>query len=384
MKAQVDKMVVSAPEKALVTRNRKMDALKGCAIICMVLAHSGFAYTHQIYLFHMAVFFMASGYFFNSKNAASVSAVAKYSWHKVLALYLPYVVFNGAILLLTNVFLKIGILTDDPEFLQVGGEGAAWGLVYPFDRNSLRMCIKGLLRFSFEPQLAGANWFLRALFWVSVLHCLVMWVIRKLPGKVLPDLMSAAVVIGCCLGTVLVNDGALQFLGKYKILFAAYLAFWMGYLVRRYEHWLRYDAFAFLLSAALLYVLDGYGGVNVNIGQISSLPFYIMTALLGWIMLRSVAELASGWLEKILAFVGKYSMAIMFWHFMCFKLVTWLVILLRGDDMILLASFPHLDGASGGLWLVYTVVGVGLPALMGSGYRSVKNKITLRLKKRSV
>ena len=51
-------------------RNTTMSIVKGLAIILMVLGHAEAPgqITTFIYLFHMPVFFMASGYFFSRKN----------------------------------------------------------------------------------------------------------------------------------------------------------------------------------------------------------------------------------------------------------------------------------------------------------------------------
>lgn len=51
------------------TRNKTIDISRGIAIILMVIGHSGCnEYVRKfIYLFHMAVFFMISGYLFTPK-----------------------------------------------------------------------------------------------------------------------------------------------------------------------------------------------------------------------------------------------------------------------------------------------------------------------------
>ena len=49
-------------------RNSKIDILKGIAILLVVMGHTCFGGTEYIYLFHMAVFFMASGYFFRDNS----------------------------------------------------------------------------------------------------------------------------------------------------------------------------------------------------------------------------------------------------------------------------------------------------------------------------
>ena len=43
-------------------RNVHIDIIKGIGIILMVYGHAAAPFKHFIYLFHMAIFFMASGY----------------------------------------------------------------------------------------------------------------------------------------------------------------------------------------------------------------------------------------------------------------------------------------------------------------------------------
>lgn len=53
-------------------RNISIDIIKGIGIILMVGGHCGMPFTHFIYLFHMAIFFMASGYCFNASNSETM------------------------------------------------------------------------------------------------------------------------------------------------------------------------------------------------------------------------------------------------------------------------------------------------------------------------
>ena len=52
-------------------RNETVDIIKGLGIFLVVLAHSGFPLSQTVYLFHMPVFLMASGYCFNLRHAQS-------------------------------------------------------------------------------------------------------------------------------------------------------------------------------------------------------------------------------------------------------------------------------------------------------------------------
>ena len=56
-------------------RNINIDIIKGIGIILMVGGHCGMPFTHFIYLFHMAIFFMASGYCFNASNSETMQDV---------------------------------------------------------------------------------------------------------------------------------------------------------------------------------------------------------------------------------------------------------------------------------------------------------------------
>ena len=44
----------------------------------MVGGHSGFPYRNWIYLFHMALFFMASGYMWNEAHAVNIKSLRRY------------------------------------------------------------------------------------------------------------------------------------------------------------------------------------------------------------------------------------------------------------------------------------------------------------------
>lgn len=50
-----------------------IDFIKGICIFLMVLGHTRSPFTSFIYLFHMAVFFMVTGYLWNGDKYVSIS-----------------------------------------------------------------------------------------------------------------------------------------------------------------------------------------------------------------------------------------------------------------------------------------------------------------------
>lgn len=107
-----------------------------------------------IYLFHMAVFFMASGYFYSSEYAKNIQSLGNYVCKRVRGLWVPYVVCNTIFALCNNFFLRIHIY--DSNAIEY------WTFGY-----TLKVILKGFI-FHGGTQLGGSTWFLRTLFEIAV------------------------------------------------------------------------------------------------------------------------------------------------------------------------------------------------------------------------
>ena len=75
-------------------RNPTIDVLKGICILFMVGGHSGFPIKSFIYLFHMAVFFMASGYCYKESNSEDSDHFLRFVVRKLKTLWFPYVLWT--------------------------------------------------------------------------------------------------------------------------------------------------------------------------------------------------------------------------------------------------------------------------------------------------
>lgn len=106
----------------------ELDIVKGLCIIFMVIGHTSWKYMYIFLLFHMAVFFMVSGYLFQDRYADSVKSVIGFAIKRLKRLYIPWVMANSAFLLCNNIFLKTGFLTSDPFFLEDGMMKSQFGI----------------------------------------------------------------------------------------------------------------------------------------------------------------------------------------------------------------------------------------------------------------
>lgn len=86
----------------------RISIAKGLGIICMVIGHSGCPSSLRdfIYMFHIPLFFLISGYCFKEKYLTDFKLFATKRIH---GLYLPFVKYSIMFLLLHNLFFKIGI-----------------------------------------------------------------------------------------------------------------------------------------------------------------------------------------------------------------------------------------------------------------------------------
>lgn len=143
-------------------RNISIDIIKGIGIILMVGGHCGMPFTHFIYLFHMAIFFMASGYCFNASNSETMQDVLSFVKRKFKGLWFPYVLWTAVFSLLHNVFIKTGIYSPDPWSISEIGKN----IIKSFFLHG-------------HTQLGSALWFISTLMQIAVLYCCIDYVIKK-------------------------------------------------------------------------------------------------------------------------------------------------------------------------------------------------------------
>ena len=91
------------------SRNNYISIAKAIGIILMVVGHSGCpsAIGRFIYMFHMPLFFVCSGYFF--KEIANKTSLLTFCRKRIKGLYLPYLKWSLLFLLLHNVFRHFNI-----------------------------------------------------------------------------------------------------------------------------------------------------------------------------------------------------------------------------------------------------------------------------------
>ena len=345
---------------SIVERYKVIDVIKGYGICLMVCGHSGAPFTDWIYLFHMALFFIASGYLWNERNAVTKKNVVQYVKRKAKSLWLPFVLINLFFTVTQNFFLKIGIYSTDA--------GASVLPVTPLDTSAAIKKVLGNIIFSGGSQLAGATWFLRSLFCITIVNAVITYLLKNIISK--KTYVFIAMVVAA-IGMQLVNDnvGSIPLLVEkigLQSFFAGYFAYLIGMILKKttYMQFVKQHTLScFLLSGGGLLLLNFIGKIQLNVGHVENVAFFALSSLLGWILVY-IVSINSKWIASCVEYIGKHSVWILGLHFLSFKIVTMVYLKIVPESKATLAAYPVVY-ENNILWIAYTLAGIIAPLLVG-------------------
>lgn len=356
----IEDKIVDKGNVSIVERYKVIDVIKGYGICLMVCGHSGAPFTNWIYLFHMALFFIASGYLWNERNAETKKNVVQYVKRKVKSLWLPFVLINVFFTVTQNFFLKIGIYSTDA--------GASVLPVISLDTSATIKKVIGNIIFSGGSQLAGATWFLRSLFCITIINAIITYLLKDIISK---KRMLFIVIVVTAIGMQLVNNDVrpisllLEKIGLQSF-FAGYFAYLIGMILRdttsmRFVK--RHVLVCFLLSGGGLFLLNFVGKIQLNVGHIENVAFFALSSILGWTLVY-IVSINSKWIASCVEYIGKHSVWILGLHFLSFKIVTMVYLMIVPESKVTLAAYPVVY-ENNMLWIAYTLVGIIAPLLVG-------------------
>lgn len=364
-------------------RNETIDLVKGIGIILMVMRHARAPYSDFFLLFHMAIFFIASGYLYNSVYAKNIKFVTYYTIRKIKSLYLPYLLFTVAFILLNNIFLNINVYTDNADFIKsnmLEPGYASLGTYYTII-DQLKMILKAVF-FRAGTQIGGAFWFFQVMYMVMVGYNIAEFCILKITQN-----ENKRIILQTLFSGVLLMLGywcqlfSRNLMGLNRVC-SVYILVHLGVLIkhftlmekvrRRVKAWVTIVLSFFVL---LLGYHRGYIALDRN--NIENPIFYIVMSISGWFLIYSVSEILIGRkckINHIMEYVSIHSIPIIALHFLCFKIVNLFAVIVHGMHGYMVAAFPVL--MHGGLWwFLYTMIGISIPLLIRKNIYALKESI---------
>lgn len=345
----------------------EIDLLKGISIVLVVVGHTFTSFNNFIYLFHIAVFLMASGYCWRNK-VSNFEAMLEYIKRKICQLYIPYVICNGTFVVLTNIFIKLNIYTNHPEFLTLT-ENALYkqqtmepiGILH-MGKSLINVCL-----FRGTTQLGSATWFLGALFLVLMVHNFIHVLLLKMKLQKQEVFIYGGIFVICIGLAVIVPVRFRFFPGEVRRFFCTYAAFLMGYFLKKVNWKYLYSWISGLVAFIALIVMNNFETIELSAAQIGNPILYICCSVCGWIMLMTILRFIARYLptlRNVTTYIGRHTMSILCLHLIAFKIISLLYIFLNDKPLYLLASFHIIFEVSEGYKILYTIVGVALPILL--------------------
>lgn len=325
------------------TRNDTITIAKGIGIILMVMGHSALPkpLSQFIYVFHMPLFFLVAGYCFKT---AYCKAPVKFTRRRAKGLWWPFVKWNLIFILLHNALYSMGIYD------------AAYS---PHDH--ITAIFKAIIMTNSE-QMIGGFWFLAGLFFASLISWVVLWATRCEIKKV--SVCMAIMLMCVLLLNLFLHESSIAMKMSGFIHYAIY--FLTGFVLKGIHD--RYGSTKKRLMATSVICLILTGAVSVYFpGEVFTpftwqLPLRFIGAVAGVIgVLILSANIPDGRLKRFLIFCGDSTILILVWHFLCFKLLTFILINIHGLPATDLLQFPVHKELARYYWPAYITVGLIIP-----------------------
>ena len=359
-----------------IERDYSFDVIKGICIYLMVLGHCGSPCHKFIYLFHMAVFFIVADYFFKEKCYNSFENVKEYVLKKIKSLYISFITLNGIATILHNFFIHINVMTNNPNFSSVYS-GVTYNSVDTYSLTQILSKLSLSLLFYHGEQIGGATWFLRVLFFISILSCLGHYLLKKVIKSqvVLNRVIFVVYLMTMILGYVLYKVN----FNFYSIgtMFSCSILFYLGILYKKYEQNIQIGLISLVLSLLALFII--WSIIPYSIAIVSNKyvnPIYLLSASIsGFIFVKSISKyiLNSKILTKMLSYIGAHSISILLLHFLSFKIITLLQVIMYKHPLYDIAAFPVLY-TNNLWWFIYSIIGITVPLGIYYLYNFVKQQ----------
>lgn len=355
-------------------RDKKIDFIKGMGIMLVVLGHTQMFLCGFVNLFHVGLFFMASGYCYKERYSDSFDNLKLFLKKRIKGLYIPFVLWNIGYLCFRNLFGLLGIY--DTSFI-----GFA---------EFIKQAVAIVLLQSGE-QLAGASWFVRALFILEVLFVIVDYFAKHVKNGEYVHVLRWVIAVA-----MLVMGGGLSYKeiilpDNISTVCSAWILFVIGLELKNIkenrkipEAGMGRTFVKLMVCVVALVVLGNFGTISYDSNRYPNVIFFLIAAVCGWGFVWNLALLSERKCPRVLtmfSFVGERTMDILFLHLLCFKIVSFVYVVLHGVDRSDMAAFPV---ATVDCWYWYFLVGIVCSLIVSIGKQYIKKWIGRFNKKRQI
>lgn len=351
-------------------RNITIDLIKALGIIMMVAQHCYAPVPSIFFLFHMSIFFIASGYFYKPQVSDNISYLKKYIIKKIKSLWFPYFFWISAFSICHNFFIHINISTNNIAIYN-------YAPPQPFDSYEVYWSTKEIIFNVFKAfflgsgaNIAGAFWFLRILFMISISHCIIDFLIKKIFHCSPLFLQIVISLVFLSLG-YMCNLNNIHMYGIEQVL-SCYSLYHFGTIIAantdKYSCKNIYIKISlFIISFFCLLFLNKWGPITLALNEYKNPPYLLFASLVGWIFIYEAATFIKNIyiIQKPLSLIGRNTLCILILHLLCFKIINALGVLYYKEPCFKIAALPVLYTGTY-WWMAYTFVGIAVPIALNT------------------
>ncbi len=341
------------------TRSLYWDIFKGLAILMVVFGHTGHSAGAYVYLFHLALFFFASGYLYNEKKYGDQPFL--FLQKRIQGAWPRTALYCSLLALGHNFMARHGLLAVGTD--QVYGPA-----------ELLSSILQGLL-FQSPELLAGPMWFVPMWILGAALFGGSVWLGRQTGhAKGENAVILSCAFFGAVLGYALIGR-ELRISYGFELSFFVLPIFASGYFLRHAAgdalQKLSWPVLLLLMVLSLfgLHALVRHGiWFDLASRSVHGLWFFPGTAvgLLFSLTLTGLIGRLPRFIGEMFSFLGRHSFDIMALHVFFFKLLDMLLRKLYFRDPAMdLRAYP--SPLSAKYWLLYTIAATALSVLVGWG-----------------
>lgn len=314
--------------------------MKGIGIILMVIGHTTSPLHDFIYLFHMPLFFMISGFFFKSKYITNKRHFIK---KRLYRLYMPFLVWNLFFLVFHNIIYQLGIYPD----------------LYAGINTYISRLIK-IFCFTRAEPLLHPLWFLKSLF---ISSCFMLFVFRLTINLQKKEVIQVIIFIALFIcGFIIQKNEGFSPYDLHRELMTMFLIY-SGFIIAKYKSiFLRPNPIIAVCFFNLLVVCSMFFTFELVASEIINPILLLLISFLGFYMTFTFSyyflscRLFSSWL----IYIGKNTMPILILHLIAFKVFSLVL-----DNLFGLQTLDHKSlfytGNYNGIWIAFSIVGIVLP-----------------------
>lgn len=363
-------------------RTPSFTILKAIAIILVVIAHSAApAYLSNFaYMVGVPAFFVLSGYFFKLDNLDNTS---DFVIRRTKTLYLPFIKWGVFFLILHNLFFEVGFLSESYG-------NAQGGVTHPYNWTQAAQHLWSMVfnMSGYDPFMAGAFWFFRALFLANIAFIFLFKATRQLGKFKTSTLQVVSVIVLAFLLALWQASMGLHITGVaqggYRELMGIVLL-GIGFLLRRADEtpdssiWHNPIVMLAASSVVLMILTFVYPiSMAAKPGSVLSVPILTIAGTAAFIWLRGLSEFILQLPDKYtqwLQFTGENSLYIFVFHLLAFKVASMIKVGVYQLDWAMVGGHPVVQQELGdGFWLLYIFVGVILPILPVWIWKKITNQ----------